>query len=55
MLDNILFVFKGFLKVKRRVRIFDKFNYSFNFWSIMKNCIGREFFKIFMSVGGSVG
>ncbi|XP_012376223.2 oxysterol-binding protein 2 isoform X2 [Dasypus novemcinctus] len=37
-------------KVKRRVRIPDKPNYSLNLWSIMKNCIGRELSKIPMPV-----
>ncbi|PNI97947.1 OSBP2 isoform 13, partial [Pan troglodytes] len=32
----------GSSKVKRRVRIPNKPNYSLNLWSIMKNCIGRE-------------
>lgn len=42
---------KGPSKVKRRVRIPDKPNYSLNLWSIMKNCIGRELSKIPMPVG----
>lgn len=42
---------KGPPKVKRRVRIPDKPNYSLNLWSIMKNCIGRELSKIPMPVG----
>ncbi|XP_037673055.1 oxysterol-binding protein 2 isoform X2 [Choloepus didactylus] len=37
-------------KVKRRMRIPDKPNYSLNLWSIMKNCIGRELSKIPMPV-----
>lgn len=41
-------------KVKRRVRIPDKPNYSLNLWSIMKNCIGRELSKIPMPVGAGV-
>ncbi|ELK31532.1 Oxysterol-binding protein 2 [Myotis davidii] len=41
---------KGPPKVKRRVRIPDKPNYSLNLWSIMKNCIGRELSKIPMPV-----
>lgn len=42
-------------KVKRRVRIPDKPNYSLNLWSIMKNCIGRELSKIPMPVGAGQG
>lgn len=42
-------------KVKRRVRIPDKPNYSLNLWSIMKNCIGRELSKIPMPVGALEG
>ena len=42
-------------KVKRRVRIPDKPNYSLNLWSIMKNCIGRELSKSPMPVGALRG
>uniref|UniRef100_A0A452UN30 Oxysterol-binding protein n=1 Tax=Ursus maritimus TaxID=29073 RepID=A0A452UN30_URSMA len=42
VLDGASLVPKGPPKVKRRVRIPDKPNYSLNLWSIMKNCIGRE-------------
>lgn len=38
------------IKKEKRIRILYKLNYSFNLWSIMKNCIGKEFFKIFMLV-----
>uniref|UniRef100_A0A8C5UVG5 Oxysterol-binding protein n=1 Tax=Microcebus murinus TaxID=30608 RepID=A0A8C5UVG5_MICMU len=37
-------------KVKRRVSIPNKPNYSLNLWSIMKNCIGRELSRIPMPV-----
>ncbi|XP_035954358.1 oxysterol-binding protein 2 isoform X3 [Halichoerus grypus] len=46
VLDGASLVPKGPPKVKRRVRIPDKPNYSLNLWSIMKNCIGRELSKI---------
>ena len=52
VLDGASLVPKGPPKVKRRVRIPDKLNYSLNLWSIMKNCIGRELSKIPMPVGG---
>lgn len=45
---------KDSCKVKRRVRIPDKPNYSLNLWSIMKNCIGRELSRIPMPVGTPV-
>lgn len=53
--DNVLdgassFMPKDSCKVKRRVRIPDKPNYSLNLWSIMKNCIGRELSRIPMPV-----
>lgn len=51
VLDGASLVPKGPPKVKRRVRIPDKPNYSLNLWSIMKNCIGRELSKIPMPVG----
>ncbi|XP_010949641.1 oxysterol-binding protein 2 isoform X2 [Camelus bactrianus] len=50
VLDGASLVPKGPSKVKRRVRIPDKPNYSLNLWSIMKNCIGRELSKIPMPV-----
>ncbi|KAM8917970.1 oxysterol-binding protein 2 isoform 3-T3 [Lycaon pictus] len=50
VLDGASLVPKGPPKVKRRVRIPDKPNYSLNLWSIMKNCIGRELSKIPMPV-----
>ncbi|XP_047417992.1 oxysterol-binding protein 2 isoform X2 [Sciurus carolinensis] len=50
VLDSPSFVSKGSSKIKRRVRIPDKPNYSLNLWSIMKNCIGRELSKIPMPV-----
>ncbi|XP_037366794.1 oxysterol-binding protein 2 isoform X2 [Talpa occidentalis] len=50
MLDGASFVPKEPPKIKRRVRIPDKPNYSLNLWSIMKNCIGRELSKIPMPV-----
>ncbi|XP_043292379.1 oxysterol-binding protein 2 isoform X6 [Cervus elaphus] len=50
MLDDASLVPQGPPKVKRRVRIPDKPNYSLNLWSIMKNCIGRELSKIPMPV-----
>ncbi|XP_054936529.1 oxysterol-binding protein 2 isoform X2 [Physeter macrocephalus] len=46
VLDSTSLVPQGPPKVKRRVRIPDKPNYSLNLWSIMKNCIGRELSKI---------
>lgn len=55
MLDGASLVPKGPPKVKRRVRIPDKPNYSLNLWSIMKNCIGRELSKIPMPVGAGGG
>lgn len=51
VLDGTSFVPKDSCKVKRRVRIPDKPNYSLNLWSIMKNCIGRELSRIPMPVG----
>lgn len=51
VLDDASLMPKGPPKVKRRVRIPDKPNYSLNLWSIMKNCIGRELSKIPMPVG----
>lgn len=53
VLDGASLVPKGSSKVKRRVRIPNKPNYSLNLWSIMKNCIGRELSRIPMPVGGS--
>ncbi|TEA23505.1 hypothetical protein DBR06_SOUSAS910195 [Sousa chinensis] len=50
VLDSTSLVRQGPPKVKRRVRIPDKPNYSLNLWSIMKNCIGRELSKIPMPV-----
>ncbi|XP_075800194.1 oxysterol-binding protein 2 isoform X1 [Microtus pennsylvanicus] len=50
VLDVTSFVPKDSCKVKRRVRIPDKPNYSLNLWSIMKNCIGRELSRIPMPV-----
>ncbi|KAM8817085.1 oxysterol-binding protein 2 isoform 2-T2 [Rhynchonycteris naso] len=50
VLDGASLVPKDPPKVKRRVRIPDKPNYSLNLWSIMKNCIGRELSKIPMPV-----
>ncbi|XP_029778350.1 oxysterol-binding protein 2 isoform X1 [Suricata suricatta] len=50
VLDGASLVPKSPPKVKRRVRIPDKPNYSLNLWSIMKNCIGRELSKIPMPV-----
>ncbi|XP_012927120.1 oxysterol-binding protein 2 isoform X2 [Heterocephalus glaber] len=50
VLDGASLVPKGSYKVKRRVRIPDKPNYSLNLWSIMKNCIGRELSRIPMPV-----
>nr|XP_058895309.1 oxysterol-binding protein 2 isoform X10 [Kogia breviceps]XP_058895310.1 oxysterol-binding protein 2 isoform X10 [Kogia breviceps] len=50
VLDSTSLVPQGPPKVKRRVRIPDKPNYSLNLWSIMKNCIGRELSKIPMPV-----
>ncbi|XP_032954163.1 oxysterol-binding protein 2 isoform X4 [Rhinolophus ferrumequinum] len=50
VLDGASLVPKEPPKVKRRVRIPDKPNYSLNLWSIMKNCIGRELSKIPMPV-----
>ncbi|MXQ94307.1 hypothetical protein E5288_WYG007347 [Bos mutus] len=50
VLDGASPVPQGPPKVKRRVRIPDKPNYSLNLWSIMKNCIGRELSKIPMPV-----
>lgn len=55
MLDDASLVPQGPPKVKRRVRIPDKPNYSLNLWSIMKNCIGRELSKIPMPVGARQG
>lgn len=55
MLDGASLVPQGPPKVKRRVRIPDKPNYSLNLWSIMKNCIGRELSKIPMPVGATQG
>lgn len=55
MLDGASPVPQGPPKVKRRVRIPDKPNYSLNLWSIMKNCIGRELSKIPMPVGARQG
>lgn len=55
MLDGASLVPKGPPKVKRRVRIPDKPNYSLNLWSIMKNCIGRELSKIPMPVRAGAG
>ncbi|KAI2597345.1 oxysterol binding protein 2, partial [Homo sapiens] len=46
VLDGASLVPKGSSKVKRRVRIPNKPNYSLNLWSIMKNCIGRELSRI---------
>lgn len=53
VLDGASFVPKDSCKVKRRVRIPDKPNYSLNLWSIMKNCIGRELSRIPMPVSTS--
>nr|XP_044988500.1 oxysterol-binding protein 2 isoform X2 [Jaculus jaculus] len=50
VLDGASIMPKGSSKVKRRVRIPDKPNYSLNLWSIMKNCIGRELSRIPMPV-----
>ncbi|XP_054398940.1 oxysterol-binding protein 2 isoform X2 [Pongo abelii] len=50
VLDGASLVPKGSSKVKRRVRIPNKPNYSLNLWSIMKNCIGRELSRIPMPV-----
>uniref|UniRef100_A0A2K6ESC2 Oxysterol-binding protein n=1 Tax=Propithecus coquereli TaxID=379532 RepID=A0A2K6ESC2_PROCO len=50
VLDAASLVPKGSSKVKRRVRIPNKPNYSLNLWSIMKNCIGRELSRIPMPV-----
>ncbi|XP_076794346.1 oxysterol-binding protein 2 isoform X3 [Arvicanthis niloticus] len=50
VLDGASFMPKDTCKVKRRVRIPDKPNYSLNLWSIMKNCIGRELSRIPMPV-----
>ncbi|XP_068846022.1 oxysterol-binding protein 2 isoform X2 [Capricornis sumatraensis] len=50
VLDGASLTPQGPPKVKRRVRIPDKPNYSLNLWSIMKNCIGRELSKIPMPV-----
>ncbi|KAM7051425.1 oxysterol-binding protein 2 isoform 3-T3 [Molossus nigricans] len=50
VLDGASLVPKAPPKVKRRVRIPNKPNYSLNLWSIMKNCIGRELSKIPMPV-----
>ncbi|XP_038947936.1 oxysterol-binding protein 2 isoform X2 [Rattus norvegicus] len=50
VLDGASFMPKDSCKVKRRVRIPDKPNYSLNLWSIMKNCIGRELSRIPMPV-----
>ncbi|XP_060221528.1 oxysterol-binding protein 2 isoform X2 [Meriones unguiculatus] len=50
VLDGASLVPKDSCKVKRRVRIPDKPNYSLNLWSIMKNCIGRELSRIPMPV-----
>ncbi|XP_016054125.1 PREDICTED: oxysterol-binding protein 2, partial [Miniopterus natalensis] len=50
VLDGASLVPKDTPKVKRRVRIPNKPNYSLNLWSIMKNCIGRELSKIPMPV-----
>ncbi|XP_051056397.1 oxysterol-binding protein 2 isoform X3 [Phodopus roborovskii] len=50
VLDGASFAPKDSCKVKRRVRIPDKPNYSLNLWSIMKNCIGRELSRIPMPV-----
>ncbi|XP_055002713.1 oxysterol-binding protein 2 isoform X2 [Sorex araneus] len=50
VLDGASLVPKPRPKVKRRVSIPDKPNYSLNLWSIMKNCIGRELSKIPMPV-----
>lgn len=55
VLDGASLVPKDPPKVKRRVRIPDKPNYSLNLWSIMKNCIGRELSKIPMPVGALEG
>lgn len=55
VLDGASLVPKDPPKVKRRVRIPDKPNYSLNLWSIMKNCIGRELSKIPMPVGVRAG
>lgn len=55
VLDSTSLVPKDPPKVKRRVRIPDKPNYSLNLWSIMKNCIGRELSKIPMPVGARAG
>lgn len=54
-LDGASLVPKAPPKVKRRVRIPNKPNYSLNLWSIMKNCIGRELSKIPMPVGPQAG
>ncbi|KFO23654.1 Oxysterol-binding protein 2 [Fukomys damarensis] len=50
VLDGASLVPRGSYRVKRRVRIPDKPNYSLNLWSIMKNCIGRELSRIPMPV-----
>ncbi|XP_053442824.1 oxysterol-binding protein 2 isoform X6 [Nycticebus coucang] len=50
VLDGASLIPKGSSKVKRRVRIPNKPNYSLNLWSIMKNCIGRELSRIPMPV-----
>ncbi|XP_052510617.1 oxysterol-binding protein 2 [Budorcas taxicolor] len=50
VLDGASLTPQGPPKVKRRVRIPDKPNYSLNLWSIMKNCVGRELSKIPMPV-----
>ncbi|XP_008571230.1 PREDICTED: oxysterol-binding protein 2 isoform X2 [Galeopterus variegatus] len=50
ILDGASLVPKSTSKVKRRVRIPNKPNYSLNLWSIMKNCIGRELSRIPMPV-----
>uniref|UniRef100_H0X1M7 Oxysterol-binding protein n=1 Tax=Otolemur garnettii TaxID=30611 RepID=H0X1M7_OTOGA len=50
VLDGASLIPKDSSKVKRRVRIPNKPNYSLNLWSIMKNCIGRELSKIPMPV-----
>ncbi|XP_029401164.1 oxysterol-binding protein 2 isoform X8 [Mus pahari] len=50
VLDGASLMPKDSCKVKRRVRIPDKPNYSLNLWSIMKNCIGRELSRIPMPV-----
>uniref|UniRef100_A0A8C9A0N5 Oxysterol-binding protein n=1 Tax=Prolemur simus TaxID=1328070 RepID=A0A8C9A0N5_PROSS len=50
VLDAASLVPKVSSKVKRRVSIPNKPNYSLNLWSIMKNCIGRELSRIPMPV-----